>query len=547
MLTVLLATAAASMAQTNTGDYTASSPGPDAASVASSATTNAVDYRLSGYGAGATNGVSVEATNLPAGAVRQLSLQDCMQSALQQNLDLQIERTKPDVALFALRGDYGGYDPILNLRGQHDNSQFAQSFTTNGIPIPKGSSDDNQFSGGLGGLLPWGMDYNLYTFTPITDQYGSTFSANSLTNGHVLNSSFGSVALQLTQPLLKNFWIDTTRLNIRVAKNRLKYSELGLKFQIMQTVTTVEQAYFDLIFNRENVVVQQKALELAQRLVLENQKKLEVGTLAPLDLAQAQAQAEQSRAALIAASNQTAIQENKLKGLITDQFSKWVDVALVPSGTLTATHQVFNRQEGWSKGLTQRPDLLQAKLDVEKQGIQLKYDRNQLFPQLDVFGTYGYAGGGQEFSDTLYQIQQRTQPFYTYGGQITLPLANASARNAVKSSKVTLQQLLLALKQAEQNIMIAIDNDIKTVQADYDQVLATRAQRQYEEQALDAEQKKLENGKSTTYTVLQVQRDLTTARGSEIQALDTYNKDLSQLSADEGSTLERLRINVQMK
>ena len=95
--------------------------------------------------------------------------------------------------------------------------------------------------------------------------------------------------------------------------------------------------------------------------------------------------------------------------------------------------------------------------------------------------------------------------------------------------------------------MVAIDNDIGTVQSDFDQVQATRAQRQYEEQALDAEQKKLENGKSTTYTVLQVQRDLTNARGQEIQAMDTYNKDLAQLSLDEASTLDRLDIGFQQK
>jgi outer membrane protein TolC len=101
------------------------------------------------------------------------------------------------------------------------------------------------------------------------------------------------------------------------------------------------------------------------------------------------------------------------------------------------------------------------------------------------------------------------------------------------------------VKQWEQNIMVAIDNDIATVRANFDQVHATLSARQYEEAALDAEQKKLESGKSTTYTVLQVQRDLTTARGNEIQALDNYNKSLSQLSQDEASTLQRLGIDFQ--
>jgi outer membrane protein TolC len=191
--------------------------------------------------------------------------------------------------------------------------------------------------------------------------------------------------------------------------------------------------------------------------------------------------------------------------------------------------------------------LLQAKLDIEKTGIQLKYDRNQLFPEVDIFGTWGYNGSAGEFSGSFYDIQQRNKPFYTYGGSITIPLARIKERNSYRSDKAVLQQNLLTLKSLEQSIMIAVDNDIGTIRANFDQVHATRAAREYQEAALDAEQKKLESGKSTTYTVLQVQRDLTAARGSEIQALDAYNKSLSQLSLDEGSTLERLGIRFEAK
>lgn len=208
---------------------------------------------------------------------------------------------------------------------------------------------------------------------------------------------------------------------------------------------------------------------------------------------------------------------------------------------------ILNLQDSWSKGLTMRPELLQAKLDVERQGIQLKYDKNQLLPELDAFASVGYNGSGREFSDALYDLQTWNRLSYTYGGRVIVPLSNVKARNAYHLDKASMQQLVLTLKQLEQNIMISIDNDIGSIRANYDQVQATRAAREYEEAALEAEQKKLESGKSTTYTVLQVQRDLTTARGSEIQALDTYNKSLSQLSLDEGSTLQRLSIDLQVK
>ena len=482
----------------------------------------------------------------PASNVRQVSLQDCIQLALGHNLDLQIDRYNPQIALFNLRGDYGAYDPAFTLSGQHDHNEAGSQLLGGGFIIPGSVSDDNTFSGGLSGVTPIGTTYSLQGNT--RDQYGNSFGidTNGLIVGRPFENSGASASITATQPLLKNFWIDNNRLVIRIAKNRLKYSEFTLKLQIMQTITTLEQAYYDLIYTRENVLVQQKAVELAERLVIENRKRLEVGALAPLDLQSAEAQAASSRAAVISARSQMGTQERLVKSLITDAYSsEWANVSLEPDAKLAAPAPVLNLQDSWSKGLAERPELAQGKLDVQRLGIQLKYDKNQIWPELDVFGTYGYNGSGREFSGAISDFQSAERPFYTYGGKITAPLSNVRARNSYKADKANLQQLVLTLKQLEQNIMIQIDNDIGTIRANYDQVQATRAAREYEEAALDAEQKKLESGKSTTYTVLQVQRDLTTARGNEIQALDNYNKSLSQLSLHEGSTLERLNIRLE--
>jgi HAE1 family hydrophobic/amphiphilic exporter-1 len=198
--------------------------------------------------------------------------------------------------------------------------------------------------------------------------------------------------------------------------------------------------------------------------------------------------------------------------------------------------------------MTMRPDLLQAKLDIERQGVNIKYNYNQLFPELDLVGTYGRnAAGFPDYGSALGQIREGTLPYYSYGGVLTFPIGNTGARAAYKSSKLTMEQMVLTLKKLEQTIMVQIDNDIKQAESSYQQVAATRTAREYAAAALDAEQKKLDSGKSTTYTVLQMQRDLTTARGNEIQALDNYNKALSQLSLDEGSTLQRLSINIEVK
>ncbi len=489
-------------------------------------------------------GAAVTALAQPkATEVRKISLDQCIQDALKRNYDLQIARYNPPMALADLHAAYAGWDPNFSVSGAHNFSLSGGGFNATTVTnlTPPSISDRNSFNSALGGLTPWGLSYSLQG--GVSETYGRSISP--------FDSSSGQALVNLTQPLLKNSWIDQTRLNIRVAKNRLKYSELGLKQIIMTTAAQVEQAYYDLIYFRTNVGVQEKALTLAEQLVAENQKRVEVGTLAQLDLESAKSQAESSRADLANARNSLARQENLLKQLFVDNFSAWDSVELQPTPeTLEAPRQFLNRQDSWSKALTQRPDLLQAKLDVERQGVTLKYNYNQLFPELDLVGTYGHSAGGGgvvEFGQALDQFREGNRPTYSYGAQLTFPLSNLGARAAYRKSKLALEQLVLTLKRLEQGIMITVANDIDLAQSSFEQVGARRRAAEYAAADLDAERKKLDSGKSTTYTVLQKQRDLTTALGNEILALDNYNKALSQLSLDEGATLERLRINVEIK
>jgi outer membrane protein TolC len=518
------------------------------------------------------------ATNVP-GIMRELSLQDCIELALKHNLDLQIDRLNPLIAQFGLQASYGPYDPTFSFSGSYTHNEGGTTLLNGTLVIPGSTRDIENFNSVLSGLLPWGTMYSLGMGTPFNDttanigasandfnrpQFFTTNTVFSLTNGlqafpisvtnyapkavtRTIENASGSIQVNVTQPLLKNFWMNSSQLAIRVAKNRLKYSEQTLRLQLMQTMTSLEKAYNDLIYYRQNVEVQQKAVELAEQLVRENRKRLEVGALAPLDLQSAEAQAASTRAAVIAARSQLGTQERLVKSFISDQYMDWATVPIAPSGSLSSVPPIVNVQDSWNRGITQRPELLQAKLDVEKQGIQLKYDKNQLYPELDVFGTFGYNGTGTSLDDVLGDIGAQNLPYYTVGGQISFPLANQLARNTYKSDKEAMEQFVLTVKKLEQSILINIDNDIGTLRANFDQVQATKQARQYEESALDAEQKKLESGKSTTYTVLQVQRDLTTARGNEIQALDTFNNSLSQLSIDEGSTLERLHVKLEVK
>ena len=472
-------------------------------------------------------------------ATRPMSLPDCIQQALQQNFDVQIQRYNPQISLYDLRAAYGGYDPTFNISGQHNYSvspsRFS-TFTTN--QTPPTISDENSFNSSLGGELP--LSGLQYAFSGnIAETYGN--------NGLPFDNSFGSVGVTLTQPLLKGFWIDTTRLNIRVAKNRLKYSEQGLRLQLITSVTAVVTAYYELIFAQQNVEVQQQALDLAQTQLDQDKQRVQIGTLAVLAVQQDESQVAQNQANLIAAQSTLDTDQNALKNLLTDDYSKWHDVNIQPTATLGAAQESIDLQDSWSKGLAERPDLLQAKLNVEQQGIQLKYYRNQLFPALDLIGSYGFNGASREFDGAVDQVGEGNAPYYSYGAQLTMPLSNIGPRNQYRSTKATLQQIMLQLKQLEQSVMVEIDNAVKQVESDYQSVQATRQARIYAEAALDAEQKTYGVGKATTFEVLTYQNNLTAARSQEIRALANYNEALATLAQQEGTILDQYNITLEGK
>lgn len=493
-----------------------------------------------------TNFTAGAQTNLPAGPARAMSLQDCIAEALQHNLDMQIQRYNPQISLYDLNVNYGGYDPTFNLSGTHTYNDSGATFQ-NGVRIPGQEINDDSFKSDFNGTAPWGMTYDLGG--SVSSSKGNQFGAiSNILIQTPLQSSYGQVgALTLTQPLLKDFWIDKTRLNVRLAKNALQNSEQGLRHQLITSITAVENAYYELIYARDNVEVQQEALLLAQTQLDQDQQRVQIGTLAQLSVQSDESQVATSRANLIAALNTLSVDENTLKNLLTDTYGQWHGTNIQPTATLEAPLQLFDLQDSWNKGMTERPDLLQSRLKVAAQGIQLKFDYNQLFPSLDLVGSYGYNGSGGNFGGTFDQINQANQAFWSYGAQFSTPLSNVGARNTYKADKVTLKQLLLTLKQLEQTIMVDIDNAVKQAQSDYQSVDATRQARIYAEIALDAEQKTYAVGKATTFEVLQYQSNLTTARGQEIRALANYEEDLANLAAAEGSTLERNNINVELR
>src|SRR5688500_16696243 len=354
---------------------------------------------LVGFGTNNVPPTSILGTNI---VVRPVTLPEVLQMALQNNFDIQFARLNPDIARYNLEGAYGIYDPVFNFGYEYSFRSLPGGFDEQGRVVPSREvSGDTWGDGGalLSGYAPTGLRYNFGLNADrdksggvqrdvIRDLTGEPIRTNTFFGEEVSYS--GGAGIRVTQPLLRDFWIDQPRATIKINKKRLQISEWQLRAQLMTTISLVESAYLDLIRARENIKVQRAALEYNNQLLRENKKRVEVGALAPLDEKQAEAEVARGVAALLQTEQVYALQLNNLKNLIVQDFPSWSRIVIDPVETLVAVPVQSDLPESWKQGLTLRPELQQLRLDLEARDIELKFLKNQLWPALDVAGSYGH-------------------------------------------------------------------------------------------------------------------------------------------------------------
>lgn len=484
-------------------------------------------------------------------AVRPLSLKECIDRALEHNLDLKIERYAPELAQFALSGSYGVYDPVLGFAATRAYSDQPGSWDPHKEnPNFPYLLDRDSFGPELSGRLPTGLSYDakakvdrldaITDFNPVPTA-GAHFPPTGIRR---TNDYFATATITLKQPLLKNAWIDAERRQTWSNKKALKMSEAALRRRMMEVITQVQLTYFDLVAARERIKLEQKALELAELLVTQARKKVEVGELPPLEAKQAEAQVESVQTDLYFAQETYDVLQNSLKSLITDDVQAWLDATLEPTDSLTSVVEPYDKAESYYKAMTGRPDLLEARLDLERQDINLRYTRNQLFPNLDLVGSYGSTAIERNLRGAAGDIGDRDHPNYSYGVILSFPWSNRAARNNRKAAQATKEQALLRLKKIENDILIQVDSSVKAAESALKRVNSTMKARTFAELALEAETRKLQAGTSTSFVVLQLQRNLTAARTAEVRALVDHNKARAQLALNEGSTLAKHQLDL---
>jgi HAE1 family hydrophobic/amphiphilic exporter-1 len=492
-------------------------------------------------------------TNTSPANTRSLSLTECVQLALSRNLDLQIQQLTTDIARYDLKAAYGVFLPSFSIQARHDSLSAPGNFDVDGFnPDFPYQLETDTITPMLAGTLPIGLSYEFGGNVDRRDAR-TDFSSDPDNSAPFLwgirntNNYFAAGGLTGRQHLLKDFWIDQERLTIVLGRKTLKMSQELLKFQVMRTVLAAELAYYDLIAARETVKAQEKALETSRRFVAEMRRRVEVGDIPALDADQAESEHQNTLTALYAAREALATQQNVLKSLISDDFRRWAEVEFVPTDLLLAIPSEPDRSESFQSALRNRPDLAEARLAIDKSDAVVRFRYNQLFPSLDLIGRYGGVGVDTEATGAIGDVATFRDPQYYYGAVLTIPLSNSKERNAYRASKAARQIAELQLKRAEEGVLLQVADWVNRVQSRYKQVGSSRLARSYAASALAAEEKKLANGLSTTFVVLQLQEALVRASTTELKALADYNKALAQLAFADGTTLERHHLKVETR
>jgi outer membrane protein TolC len=463
------------------------------------------------------------------GSILRISSDEAVKMALENNLGIRAEQLSPQIQTYAVAGARAVFAPsLVSLTTTRSSTTPPGNFLTGtGATL---TNDSLNTSAGLQQLLPWGGG-----------RYSVTWDASKLTTSDAssrfnpqLDSGLSGV---FTQPLLRNFSIDNARQTVMINESRQEIADLQLRQTLTQTGRAVRNAYFDLVAAIAGQQVAQQSLEISRTSLRNNERRVEVGTMAPIDIVQAQAEVAALEESVIVAEGQIRTAEDRLRTLVMNpsQPDFWT-TRLEPSEEPTLTPQVVNVDEAVRNALANRIDIAQARKEIDQTDIGLKFSKNQKLPALDVVASYDLVGtAGTQRQFTLDPITGepvvigQTQRAFT--DALRDVFGRSVAEAAYAQSQLQRQQQTTALSNLETIIVASVRDAGRQVTTSLKRVESTRKARELAEQSLQAEEKRLAVGLSDTFRVLQAQRDLARQKTNELNAIIAYNRSLVDFEA----------------
>ena len=454
------------------------------------------------------------------------------------------------------------FDPIVTgtLQLDHDHLLSASAIA-------------NRLTAQNTGTANFGYQQGFQTGTVMSVGFNNTHMTSDSTFATLSPSLTSNFQFRVTQPLLQGLGLAPNTRYIRIARNNREISDVAFRLQIIATIDQIENIYWDLVYAYENIKVQQEAVASAQKVLEDNKKQVQFGTLPPIQVVNAESTVASDQQALIVAQTNLQLQELLMKNALSRNLDNpaLADAEVVPTSIMQVPAQepVVPTKDLISDALAHRAELAESRIDLTTRELSNKSVRNAMLPTLDLFAYYGGSGlGGSQnpanicpsdgstqigcheagtvtpvgYGGTLGDLFDSTAPDKGVGITLTIPLRNRTAQANQVRAQLEFRQAQMRLQQLENQVRIEVRNAQFAVQQNRAAVRAAQAAADYAHQTLDAEQKKLEVGVSTPTNVLQNQSALTTAQSNLVSAMAAYEKSRVELDRATGLLLDHTGI-----
>ncbi len=476
----------------------------------------------------------LEAANSESPAVR-LSLVQAVTTALQNNIDLQVERGNIQIQESDFLREIGQFDPSLSFDLRADRT--VRSSTSLIETGPSGTNriiqENQRFNAGINQRLFTGGDLGL-SFRQFRSR------ASFQTVNPTLN---GDLVLSFTQPLLRGRGQEVTEGPIRIANTDIAISQSVFEAQVSALILNVSNTYWDLVFQLKNLEVQQQTRDSAKQLLASIQSKVNLGLLSPIEILVAESGVASREEAVFIAKKSVLDTEDQLRLLLNlPGQSLFNPPTIQPIDPPTDQSQMIQAEETLQSAIQKRPELTQNQLLFQNQSLSAKIAKNNLSPSLNFVGRFGLNGLGKDFQDETNQIGDGRFNQWEAGFVLTLPLGNQAARADLQKEKISIRQTLLNREKMVQQITMEIKEGLRRVETDFQRIKATRRAKVLAEEKLSAGNERFKLGLINSQDLLEFQDDLSNAKGNELKAIIDYNKSLVNLENVSGKLLMRYQI-----
>jgi len=464
-----------------------------------------------------------------------LTMEEAVAKAVDQNIDLSVARLTPQIQDFSLAQSKAFYTPTLSGTFGNRSQRTSPANIYGGGALV--DSDTLTFNAGLEKQLPWTGGRATLNWT--------NSRGNSNNQGNTINPLYrADLTATLVQPLLRNRSIDSNRQSLLTAEINRRLSDVTLRATTINTVANTRNAYWDLVYAVQAVDAAKQSLTLAEKLVEDNKSRVEIGTMAPIEVVSAQAQAASRQLALVQAIATRQTAELVLKRLLVGSTGDplW-NATLNPTDRPPAVAtDTIDLEAALKRALTERTDLIQARENLKISDVSMKYLKNQTQMGLDLNASYAAAAtagtsgrwvlgewipsqpGG--YFDALKMIQDVRLPTWNVSVSVSYPIGGSAQEASFARSKVQYQQSMAQLRALELRIATDITNSALTVNSNLQQVQSSGSARELAQKQMEAAQSRFEVGMATNYEVVQAQRDLNDATIAELRAILNYRKSL---------------------